>query len=147
MTCSDATAPPHLPDATAVAIGVLTGPQGVLIARRPAQGVLGGLWELPGGKVEPGEAPAQALAREFEEELGLAVAVGKALAPIEHTYAHGRVRLLPFWCRLAEDKPQTPVARQVAEFRWVNPRSLADYPFPEANRGLLAAIAESSASS
>lgn len=143
MTPTDADAPLQTPGVTEVAIGVLTGPQGVLIARRPARGVLGGLWEFPGGKIEAGESPAQALTREFDEELGLSVEVGPPLKPIEHAYAHGRVRLLPFWCHLTEGPPQTPVARQVEAVRWVAPRQLSEYSFPEANRGLLAAITES----
>jgi len=59
-----------------------------LIGRRPRDGMLGGLWELPGGKVRPGETHATALARELDEELGIEVAVGGRVATVEHAYSH-----------------------------------------------------------
>jgi mutator protein MutT len=121
-----------------VAVGLLfegvRGCRKVLIARRPHGAILGGYWEFPGGKLEPGETPEQALAREFQEEVGVGVRVDRRLAVIEQRYAHGLVRLHPFIC--------TRVSGQlcdlgVAEHRWVGAGELSGYLFPPANRRLL----------
>lgn len=118
-----------------VAVGVLAerAEDGwrVLVTRRPAGGVLGGYWEFPGGKREPGETLKACLVREFTEELGLAVIVGDALPAVEHDYAHAPVRLCPFFCRLASSVE--PRALGVSEWRWVAPAALGDYAFPPAN--------------
>jgi 8-oxo-dGTP diphosphatase len=70
-----------------------------LATRRPVDKALGGLWEFPGGKVEPGEDPAAALRREIAEELGLAIVVGPALPVVIQRYAFGTIALQPFRCR------------------------------------------------
>lgn len=126
-----------------VAIGVLLhdplaegGPR-VLIARRPKAGVLGGYWEFPGGKREPGETLEACVVREFHEEVGLTVAVVEPLPVIEHVYDHGRVRLCPFICRWVAGEPR-PIA--VSEFRWVRPDELSAYRFPPANAELLRSL-------
>lgn len=122
-----------------VAIGVLAEPRDgqwrVLITRRPESGVLGGFWEFPGGKREPGESLARCLTREFEEELALPVTVMDSLPAIDHRYEHGRLRLFPFFCRLRE--AEEPQALAVSEWRWVSPEALSDYVFPPANAALL----------
>ena len=91
-----------MPNPIHVAVGVLAEdrPQGpaVLIARRPSDIVLPGFWELPGGKIEPGETPQVCLAREFLEELGLTIAVGQELPASDHLYDHGHVLLQAFLC-------------------------------------------------
>ncbi len=121
-----------------VAIGILVESRQaatcVLIARRKADAVLGGYWELPGGKIEPGESPQQCLVREFEEELGVVVEPGEALAMIEFQYDHARVRLHPFFCRRVRGEPEN---RHVAEHRWIEARELLDYQFPPANTDLM----------
>lgn len=124
-----------------VAIGVLAekrqGEWRVLIARRPDNAVLGGYWELPGGKIEEGETPEECLAREFLEEVGLGVRVGEALAMIEHHYDHAHVKLHPFFCDRVAGEPSN---LQVAEHRWVSPNELSDYHFPEANTSLIVQV-------
>lgn len=121
-----------------VAIGVLTGThhgsRRVLISRRCKQTVWGGYWEFPGGKIEPGETARQCVAREFEEELGIAVCVNVALPVVKHRDAHGLVRLHPFYCRRRSGRPQD---LQVAEHRWVFPNELRHYRFPPANQVLV----------
>jgi 8-oxo-dGTP diphosphatase len=77
-----------------------------LVCRRPPGKHLGGLWEFPGGKVEDGEAPQEALARELAEELGVRVTVGEALKPVVWSYDRGRIRLLPFFCRITQGEPR-----------------------------------------
>jgi len=121
-----------------VAIGVLIeerdGVQRVLIAQRPQQSVLGGYWEFPGGKIEQDETARQCLAREFAEELGIRVRVDDAMPVIEHRYAHGHVRLHPFFCARVSGEPRDIA---VAQHRWVLPSQLCDYPFPDANQTLI----------
>jgi 8-oxo-dGTP diphosphatase len=89
-----------------VVCGVIEDSEGRYLAcLRPEGRHLGGLWEFPGGKVEPGEAPDAALARELEEELGIRVEVGAALRPVEWHYERASIRLLPFRCRIVEGIP------------------------------------------
>jgi len=102
----------------------------VLVARRPATTVYAGYWELPGGKVDPGETPDAALVREFQEELAITIEVGRPLPVVEHVYPHGHVRLNPFYCRWVDGQPTN---RQVAEHQWIAPAQLAKLKLPEAN--------------
>ena len=77
----------------------------ILACLRPAGKHLGGLWEFPGGKVEAGESPEDALVRELYEELGIVTEVGGALEPVQWTYDRGQIRLLPFLCRVISGDP------------------------------------------
>lgn len=118
---------------TRIAIAVVEHAGRYLIGRRPEGVPLAGLWEFPGGKVQPGETAEQAAARECLEETGLAVEVGLAFPEVVHQYAHGRVALEFFACRPLEPErvPKSP-------FRWVLAAELGQYEFPEANGGLVA---------
>jgi 8-oxo-dGTP diphosphatase len=117
---------------TPIAIAVVEQDGQFLIGRREAGVALAGLWEFPGGKVEPGETPEQAAVRECREETGLTVAVVGAYERVEHRYAHGDVVLHFFACRPIE-AGQTPHAR----FRWVPADELVHYEFPPANAALV----------
>lgn len=108
----------------------------VLLAQRPAGKHLGGKWEFPGGKVEPGEAPAAALAREIHEELGCAVLVSRALPPCVHDYGTVRIELIPFVCTLQPGSPP-PVAREHAAIAWVTPGELANHDLAPADIPIL----------
>lgn len=124
-----------------VAVGVLVAdrdgiPQ-VLIARRPVGTVFTGFWELPGGKVKPGETLNGCLEREFREELGLTIRVGAVLRTVEHVYDYGQVRLHAFLCTRVDGEP---LDLQVAEHRWIRPSELRQYQFPPANAELIVAI-------
>ena len=113
----------------------------ILITRRPQNTVYGGYWELPGGKIEPGETPRAALVREFQEELGLAIEPGEALDEVVYAYPHAKVRLRPFFCRrvalAGQDHPNQPRNLAVAEHRWVLPDQISQFRFPEANAPIL----------
>lgn len=93
----------------------------VLAARRGPDGRQAGLWEFPGGKIEPGESAAEALRREIAEELGCEVAVGALVTRTEHEYAHGVVLLETYWCTLLSGSP-TPTVHD--EIRWLLPTEL-----------------------
>ena len=102
----------------------------ILLARRGPGGVHGGLWEFPGGKVEAGETPARALARELTEELGVEVAVGESFLTVDHAYPHVHILLDAYRCRIEAGRPQ---ALDCAEVRWVETPDLHRYPMPEAD--------------
>jgi A/G-specific adenine glycosylase len=103
----------------------------VLIARRPIEGLLGGLWEFPGGKLEEGEDMPGCLRREVEEELGVKVDVGGLLGVYNHAYTHFRVTLHAYNCTLAEGEPR-PL--QVSDLRWVSPEELVNFPMGKIDR-------------
>jgi A/G-specific adenine glycosylase len=103
----------------------------VLIALRPARGLLGGLWEFPGGKQQEGEDLSACLRREITEELGVHIEVGEQLGIYQHAYTHFRVTLHAYLCTLPEGEPR-PI--QVADVRWVAPEELTQYPMGKIDR-------------
>ena len=113
----------------------------VLIGQRPDNKALGGLWEFPGGKVEPGETPEETLIRELEEELSIAVKPA-CLAPlsfVSHAYEDFHL-LMPLWvCRKWSG---TVSARAHAALKWVRPNRLRDYPMPPADAPLIPALVD-----
>ncbi len=108
----------------------------VLIAQRPPGKALAGLWEFPGGKLNQGERPEQALMRELDEELGIAVQEA-CLAPLtfaSHAYADFHL-LMPLWiCRRWEGLVE---AREAQALKWVRPGKLRDFPMPPADQPLI----------
>ncbi|MCA9958825.1 MAG: A/G-specific adenine glycosylase [Anaerolineales bacterium] len=108
-----------------------------LIAQRPLDGLLGGLWEFPGGKQEAGETLPQALQREIEEELGMAIEVGRFLTRVEHAYTHFRITLHAFHARHVAGDPQH---LDVANHAWVTLPQLEDYAFAVTDRKIIAAL-------
>jgi A/G-specific adenine glycosylase len=107
----------------------------VLIAQRPPDGMLGGLWEFPGGKREPGESLAKCLRREIREELRLEIEVGEPIALVKHVYTHFRITLHAFECRVASGRPK---AIGVADFKWVRMSELDGYAFAVTDRKIIA---------
>lgn len=120
-----------------VVAAVLVRDGRVLAARRAAHKREGGLWELPGGKVEPGEDDATALARELEEELGVTVAVGAAVGESEHAYGHGVVRLVALRCTLVAGEP---AALDHDALLWLGPEELAGVTWAPADVPFLGTI-------
>lgn len=114
------------------AVGVLVRDGRVLVQRRAPGGLLGGLWEFPGGKIETKESAAQAVCREFFEETGLPVRVLELLGVIEHDYSHFHVSLHVFSLR------RRPGGRlRGGPYRWVTARALQRLPLPAATRRML----------
>lgn len=122
-----------------VAIGVCRRAGGqVLITRRKADATLPGLWEFPGGKLEPHESPRQAVVREMREEVALEVTVLATLEPLRHRYADFEVVLHPFVCKVAGGEAR-PLASQ--ELRWATLEEIEALPMPDANATLLPRVA------
>jgi 8-oxo-dGTP diphosphatase len=123
------------------AVALVDADRRVLIAQRPEGKALAGLWEFPGGKLEAGETPEQALIRELEEELGISTK-SACLAPVSFaSYSYESFHLLmPLYvCRKWQG---TPVAREHAALKWVRPQALRDYPMPPADEPLIAALCD-----
>ncbi|NMG09666.1 8-oxo-dGTP diphosphatase MutT [Brasilonema sp. UFV-L1] len=109
----------------------------ILIDRRRPEGLMGGLWEFPGGKLEPRETIEECIRREIYEELAIDIEVKEHLITINHTYTHLRVTLTVHHCRYVAGIPQ-PI--ECEEIRWVNLDELEQYTFPEANTQIIATI-------
>ncbi|MBT7312638.1 MAG: 8-oxo-dGTP diphosphatase MutT [Halieaceae bacterium] len=118
-----------------VAVGILIDPQGrVLITRRAPQTHQGGLWEFPGGKVEPGETIVDALARELKEELGVTVLISEPFMTLDHDYGDQCVCLAVHRVTSWRGEPSGMEGQPLA---WEQPANLTDWPFPAANQPIL----------
>lgn len=115
------------------AAGVLLIDERVLLGRRPEGKLLGGLWEFPGGKPEDGETLPEALAREWQEELGVSVRVCEKLGVFAHTYSHFHVTVHAFSCDLVEGKP---AALDHSEIAYAPLERLASYPMGKVDRAI-----------
>ena len=126
-----------LPTVLVVAVALIDVDGRVLIAKRPQGKSLAGLWEFPGGKVEPGERPEAALIRELRDELGIEVSES-CLAPFvfaSHAYESFHLLMPLYLCRRWEG---TVVAHEHAALKWVRPNQLSDWPMPPADEPLVA---------
>ncbi len=121
-----------------IGVAVIWNEQGqLLIDKRPQKGLLGGLWEFPGGKLEPGEIMSDCIRREIQEELGIDIEVGDHLITVDHAYTHFKVTLTVHHCRHLAGEPQ-PI--ECDEVRWVTLDELEKYPFPNANQQIIDAL-------
>ena len=121
-----------------IGVGIVLNDVGeVLIDQRLNEGLLGGMWEFPGGKQEPGEAIETTIARELREELAIEVQVGEQLIALDHAYSHKKLRFVVHICRWIAGEPKPLASQQV---RWVKPQGLSEYPFPAANARMIAAL-------
>jgi len=103
----------------------------VLLAKRPSKGLLGGMWEFPGGKIEEDETLEQCLTREIREELDAIIQVGEPFGVYQHAYTHFRITVHAFLCKLKEGEPK-PI--EAAELAWVSPSTLPQYPMGKVDR-------------
>jgi len=125
------TAVPHFD----IACAVIRRKDGrILICQRTPSGLLGGLWEFPGGKVEDGESLEEAAKREVLEETGVRVNIGPKIAAVKHAYSHFKITLHAFE---ADFVSGTPKALGCQGVKWVSPTDLVLYAFPKANRRVL----------
>lgn len=124
-----------------VAVALIDADNRVLIAQRPKHKQLGGLWEFPGGKLDPGERPEAALIRELDEELGITVKEA-CLAPLtfaSHAYEDFHLLMPLYVCRRWEG---LPMPREGQELAWVRANKLRDYPMPPADLPLIPPLIE-----
>ncbi len=126
------------PHTVHVVAGVISDARGrILLARRTEGRDLAGLWEFPGGKVDPGETPEQALVRELREELGIEAQVGEAVIAVPQQYPHKRLRLdvrrIASWTGTVKGLDGQALV-------WVPPHKLASYAMPDADRPVVAAL-------
>ena len=117
-----------------VTAGLIRKEGKLLIARRPAEGMLGGLWEFPGGKQEPGESLEECLVREIREELDIVVEVEAFLLSVDHVYSHFSITLHAFAARYRRGRPR---AVGCSDWRWIDPLELDDYALPRADRRII----------
>jgi A/G-specific adenine glycosylase len=110
-----------------------------LIAQRPPDGLLGGLWEFPGGKLEPGETLPDALRREIREELSIEIIPGEWLATIDHAYTHFRITLHAFHAAYRGGEPQH---LGVADHAWLTMDDLDHYAFAVIDRKIITRLRE-----
>lgn len=122
-----------------IGVGVIWKDGQILIQQRPSEGLLGGLWEFPGGKQEPEESLIETVRREIEEELSIAVQVREPIMTVKHAYTHFKITLHAFHCDYIVGTPE-PKACQA--WKWVNPEELTTYAFPKANKTVLEKVVQ-----
>jgi A/G-specific adenine glycosylase len=120
-----------------IAAGIIKRQGKILITQRPHVGMLGGLWEFPGGKQEEGESLEACLAREIREELAIDIRVGDLFETVKHSYSHFRITLHAFSCTLSRGRIRK---LGVAAFRWITPCEFSKFAFPKADRVIIEKI-------
>ncbi len=122
-----------------VAAALIVRDDEILICQRRPDQPMALLWEFPGGKIEPGESPEQALVRELEEELGLQAVIGRRITRIRHNYRHGGAVDLQFF--VVHEISGEIQNRIFHQYRWVKLHDLPRYDFLAADRGLIRDLA------
>ena len=120
-----------------IAVGIVEQDGKILIAQRPEDGMLGGLWEFPGGKVEANETLEETVIRELNEELGIHIQPDRYFTSVDFQYTHLSITLHSFFCTL---KSGTPTTIGCTDWKWVRRDELKDYAFPKANKTILEAL-------
>ena len=114
-----------------VTAAIIQDGEKVLITQRPPDGLLGNLWEFPGGKVEKNESLSEGLQREIMEELGCKIHVGLPFGEYKHAFTHFRITLTAFFCEIIEGKP---AALAASDIRWVPVSQLSEFPMGKVDR-------------
>lgn len=115
-----------------IGVGILINDENeVLIAQRPEEAMLGGLWEFPGGKQKENETMEETTERELKEELDIEISLTNFLMKLDHAYSHFKITLHAYLCKPVEGRPKANASQQI---KWVPVDHLDDYPFPKANR-------------
>lgn len=118
-----------------IAVGLIVNEKNeLLIALRPDDAMLGGLWEFAGGKKEKNETLKETVKRELKEELGVETEVYEKFHQLRHAYSHFKITLHAFWCRILSGDP---APKSSSELKWVSLNEIDQYPFPKANKTLI----------
>ncbi len=122
-----------------IAVGIVRKKGEILVTLRKPKGLLGGLWEFPGGKMNPEESGEQACIREIREETGLEIEIERSLAVIRHAYTHFKIVMEVFICRYQSGQVSLdgPV-----DYRWITFQQVDNYPFPKANHKIFPQLAD-----
>ncbi|MCF8128000.1 MAG: A/G-specific adenine glycosylase [Deltaproteobacteria bacterium] len=120
-----------------IAVGIVWKGPKVLITQRNPEGLLGGLWEFPGGKIKDDESPPMACAREIKEEVNLVVEPRERIARVRHAYTHFRIVMDVFPCDYRSGRVHL---RGPVDFRWIGLHQIENFPFPGANRKFIPLI-------
>jgi A/G-specific adenine glycosylase len=120
-----------------ISVGVVCKHDRVLITQRKPEGLLGGLWEFPGGKIKKNEPPEKACIREIREEVCLKVGVDRRLTQVKHAYTHFKIKMDVFLCRYISGKVKLngPI-----DYRWIPLKDIERFPFPKANHKFFPAL-------
>ena len=113
-----------------VAVGVIWKNNDILIAKRQLGGLLGGLWEFPGGKLSDSESAEECVIREIQEEVGINVEIKSFISTIKHQYSHFSISMDSFHCLYIDGDPQPKTS---SEIKWISPLDIDKFPFPKAN--------------
>lgn len=116
-----------------IAVGIVWNKGQILISKRRENGLLGGLWEFPGGKIETGENAQECIIREIKEELGVQVQPTSLLKQIKHAYTHFSITMDAYHCDYLSGSPK---ALGCDGWKWINPEDIKRLPFPKANHKL-----------
>ncbi|MEK7790509.1 MAG: A/G-specific adenine glycosylase [Deltaproteobacteria bacterium] len=116
-----------------IAIGIVWRGDKILVTRRPSKGLLGGLWEFPGGKIEKGESAKECVVREIQEEVGLDVKAGNSVGVIRHAYTHFSIEMEGIPCQYVSGRPK---ALGCDAWRWIFWEEISSLAFPKANHKL-----------
>jgi len=117
-----------------IAVGVVIKNRRLLITQRKPDGLLGGLWEFPGGKIKKGESASAAVLREIKEEVNLSVTVEKRLTQVKHAYTHFKIQMDVFICSYSGGRVKL---KGPVDFRWVTVAAMEEFPLPKANHKFL----------
>lgn len=132
-----------------VAVGIIWKGDTVFVSRRPSKGLLGGLWEFPGGKIEKGESTIECVVREVKEETGLLVKPGKSVGVIRHAYTHFSIEMEGILCKYIRGRPLADArgdgsnARGDKSWRWIRWEEIPTLAFPKANHKLFPLLPQS----
>ncbi|MCC5940287.1 MAG: A/G-specific adenine glycosylase [Balneolaceae bacterium] len=121
-----------------IAVGIIVNSDHeLLIALRPEESMLGGLWEFPGGKKKKGETLTETVSRELNEELGVEVEVFEKFMDLKHAYSHFKITLYAYWCKIVQGNPEPKSSQEIL---WVKLNEIDQFPFPKANKTLITGL-------
>ena len=112
-----------------VSVGIIWKNEKILISKRKKDGLLGGLWELPGGKKQNLENATSCLSREIDEEIGIKIKEKDKIGKIKHHYSHFSINLTGYHCMYSSGKAKAKVSEKI---KWINPKEIIYYAFPKA---------------